>query len=346
MTVPEEKKIKCLVWDLDNTLWEGVILEDYHVRLRPGALDVVRELDRRGILQSIASKNDEDYAFEIMDQLGITEYFLAPQIGWYSKADSVEEIARRLNLGLDAFAFIDDSPYERAEVSCRHPEVRCYAHDEYLSLLNKPEFTPRFITEDSARRREMYMQDIERREKEREFTGSSEEFLKTLGMKLRVSPVGPGDLERVEELTLRTNQLNSTGITYSYEELCALMSDPNYLFYIAEMEDKFGSYGKIGLILAQLTETAVEIKLLLMSCRVMTRGIGSALLILLIKTARERGLDLLADFAATERNRIMYITYKLIGFEEIEREDGRCKLRYSGSAKEYPEYLDIELQLD
>lgn len=339
-----EKKIKCLVWDLDNTIWEGVILEDYRIGLRPGVLEVIRELDRRGILQSIASKNDEGYALEVMEKLGIREYFLAPQIGWYSKADSVAEVGKILNLGLDSFAFIDDSPYEREEVVFRHPEVRCYSHKEYLGLLDRPEFTPRFITPDSARRREMYGQDLIRQEKEREFSGNNEEFLKTLDMKLCISPVKPGDLERVEELTQRTSQLNSTGLTYDYDELSKLTQDPEYLFYIAELEDKLGSYGKIGLVLARLTEKAIEIKLLLMSCRVMTRGIGSALLINLIKLAKERGLELIADFVSTDRNRIMYITYKLMGFEEAEREDNRCKLRYTGGDREYPEYLQLTIE--
>lgn len=337
----EQKTIKCLVWDLDNTLWDGTILEDGNVALRPGVADVIRELDRRGILLSVASKNEPADAMAALARFGLSDYFLVPQISWNSKADSVARIAQLLNLGLDSFAFIDDQPVEREEVRFHHPEVRVYDAAEYLKLPQLPEFTPRFITADSQLRRRMYQDDLKRQEEEEHYGKGSEEFLASLNMKLTLAPVKDGDLERVEELTLRTNQLNSTGATFSYEELCGFMKSERHLFLIAELTDKFGSYGKIGLALAEKTDTALRIKLLLMSCRVMTRGIGSALLVHLAKAAQADGLDLTADFVATGRNRMMYITYKLMGFEEIERDGDRCLLKYTGGAKEYPEYLQV-----
>ncbi len=338
------KTIKCLVWDLDNTLWDGILLENKEVTLREGVTEVIQELDRRGILLSIASKNEPADALAALRRFGLEEYFLVPQIGWYSKSDSVAEIARLLNLGLDAFAFIDDQPFEREEVRFHHPQVRVYNAADYLGLTALPEFTPSIVSEDSRLRRRMYVEDFRRQEEEQRFGDNADAFLQTLDMRLTLSGVAEGDLERVEELTLRTNQLNSTGITYGYEELRALIHSPRHLFFIAELTDRFGSYGKIGLALAEKSTTALTIKLLLMSCRVMTRGIGSAMLIHLSRAAHSDGVELLADFIETGRNRIMYITYKLMGFEELSRDGERCLLRYKGGPKEYPDYLKVEVR--
>ncbi len=340
----EPKTIKCLVWDLDNTLWDGTILEGGDVKLREGVEEVIRELDRRGILLSVASKNEPADALAMLERFGLKEYFLVPQIGWGSKSDSMARIAKLLNLGLDAFAFIDDQPAEREEVRFHYPQVRVHDAADYRRLPDLPEFTPQFITDDSRLRRRMYLEDLKRQEEEQLFGNDSEAFLKTLDMHLTLSPVKEGDLERVEELTLRTNQLNSTGATYDYEELRGFIRSRKHLFLIAELTDRFGSYGKIGLALAEKSETALTIKLLLMSCRVMTRGIGSALLVHLARAAQGDGLELLADFVETGRNRIMYITYKLMGFEEIRRDGEWCLLRYAGGPKDYPEYLRVEIR--
>jgi FkbH-like protein len=344
------KKIKCLVWDLDNTLWNGTLLEDGEVSLREGIVEILKELDRRGILLSISSKNDYDDTMKKLCEFGIQDYFIYPQIGWGNKADAIKDIASALNIGLDTFAFIDDQPSEREEVAFALPQVMIIDAADYKSLPDMERFTPKYITEDSRMRRRMYQADLERKKVESGFKGSNEEFLASLGMELTVSPVAKGDLERVEELTIRTNQLNSTGVTYSFEELEGFISSPSHIFLIAELRDKFGTYGKIGLVLLEETEDGLWIRLLLMSCRVMTRGIGSALLVHIIKLAQSRGKRLFADFADTGRNRVMYITYKLMGFEEAEtdnkpEESNRSVLEYKGgSDREYPSYLKLNFK--
>ena len=340
------KKIKCLVWDLDNTLWEGTLLEDSHVKLKDGIKDILKELDRRGILLSIASKNDYEEAMEKLREFDIAEYFLFPQIGWNSKAQSIQAIQKALNIGMDTFAFIDDQDFEREEVHFTHPQVLCIDGEEYQNLTEMDALHPRFITEDSRLRRQMYQSDLIRKDQEAAFEGSSEEFLETLEMELSIASVSPGDLERVEELTVRTNQLNSTGYTYDFTELNHFISSPNHIFLIAALKDKFGSYGKIGLILLEESEEILEIKLLLMSCRVMTRGIGSALLIHITRLAQECGKKLRAQFVDTGKNRVMYITYKLMGFEEAEESEGDVSLlEYRGEQqREYPPYLKITIE--
>jgi len=340
-----ERKIKCLVWDLDNTIWHGTVLEDDRVTLKHGIAEIIKQLDARGILQSVASRNDYDTAMSQLKDFGLDEYFLYPQIGWGEKSKAVENIRALLNIAMDSMAFIDDQPMERFEVAHACPQVLTLDAEQYEDILSMPEFSPRFITEDSKYRRQMYKSDQQRKKEESEYTGSNDSFLKTLGMRLSISRVRFGDLERVEELTLRTNQLNSTGVTYDYEELLSYIDSPEHIFLIAGLEDRFGTYGKIGLVLAHETDEALHIKLLLMSCRVMTRGIGSAMLIQMIKMAEERGKKLKADFIDTGRNRVMYITYKLMGFyEEAELPDKSQRLQYTGDLREYPDYLQIELE--
>lgn len=346
-----QKKIKCLVWDLDNTLWEGTLAEDQRVTLKEGIPQILETLDQRGILLSIASKNDPRDAMKKLEELGLSQYFIYPQINWNSKADSLQKIAQALNINLDTFAFIDDQAFEREEIHFQLPQVLCIDAENYAALTDMPQLMPRFVTQDSRLRRQMYQSDLKRKKEEEAFQGSSEAFLATLDMHLLIAPVKPGDLERVEELTVRTNQLNSTGYTYDFEQLEGFISSDSHIFLIASLEDRLGTYGKIGLILLEESADFVEIKLLLMSCRVMTRGIGSALLVHIIRLAHEKGKRLRAQFVDTGRNRVMYITYKLMGFaeadeEQEEQEEGSVSiLEYRGEAlREYPDYLKVEVQ--
>ncbi|MEZ4454026.1 MAG: HAD-IIIC family phosphatase [Nannocystaceae bacterium] len=313
------RQIKCVVWDLDHTLWSGVLLEDPQVELRAEARAMILALDERGILQSIASRNDAARALAELERLGLAEYFLHPQIHWGAKSGSVRTIAERLNLGLDALAFIDDQPFERDEVRSELPEVQCHDPAELPALLDRPEFCPRFITEDSRRRRAMVREDLARAADEERFDGPKEAFLAGLEMVFTISRASEADLRRAEELTLRTNQLNTTGYTYSHDELDHLRRSDRHLLLIAGLDDRYGSYGKIGLALVELGDAAWTVKLLLMSCRVMSRGVGTVLMHHLMRRAQAAGVRLLAEFVPNDRNRMMYVTYKFGGFREVER---------------------------
>jgi FkbH-like protein len=320
---PRQGRIKCVVWDLDNTLWDGTLLEGDEVALRPAVLAHLRRLDRMGVLHSVASRNDPQAALSKLDELGVAELFLCPQANWNAKSDSIRHIAKALNLGLDAFAFVDDQPFELAEVAHALPEVTCVDVAGLDEVLARPEFVPRFVTDESARRREMYAGQLARDGLARDFVGTDEEFLAGLGMAFTVAPARQVDLQRAEELTVRTNQLNATGRTYSYDELDELRRDPGHLLLVASLTDRFGSYGKIGLALVERRDPALwRLRMLLMSCRVMSRGVGMVLLNHVMRLARDAGAALHADFVETDRNRMMRITYAFSGFTEVSR-DGR-----------------------
>ena len=313
------QNVKCVVWDLDNTLWEGVLLEDDAVRLRPRAAEVVRTLSERGILHSVASRNDARQATEKLQEFGLDEYFLYPQINWNSKVSSVEAIAAALNIGLDAVAFVDDDPFERGEMSFSHPDVLCIDAADLPRLASMPELTPVFVTADARRRHLMYRGEMARKEAEAAFTGPQEEFLAGLGMVFEIGAAREDDLERAEELTMRTHQLNSTGVTYSFEELDRFRRSDRHQLLVAGLEDRYGSYGKIGLALVECDPAVWTIKLLLMSCRVMSRGVGTLMLGHIMRQASEAGARLRAEFLPNERNRVMYVTYKFGGFKEAGR---------------------------
>ena len=310
------KEIKCIVWDLDNTIWHGILLEDKNVRLKEGITDIFKTLDSRGILHSISSKNHYDLAFAKLEEFGLSEYFLYPEINWNNKSASIKNISKNLNIGFDTILFIDDQEYERDEVKYNFPGVHCIDAAEYETLLDKPALNPRFITEDSKRRRKMYVEDINRKRDEENYAGPEEEFLKLLQMQLKIKKAGEDDFRRLEELTVRTHQLNTTGYSYNYNELKELLHSDNHILLTAELTDVYGSYGKIGLVLIKNINDEWRIKLFILSCRVMNRGIGTVLLNEIINSAASQSKKLSAEFFHTDRNRIMYVTLKFANFIE------------------------------
>ena len=207
-SVPPERpaeKIKCVAWDLDNTLWSGVLLEDgpENCKLRENVELVVRTLDERGILQTVASKNHHDDAWRLVESLGLGQYFLHPAINWDQKSLNLTRIAKKLNIGIDTFALVDDSSFERAEVESTLPSVRTYPESELLGLLERSEFAVP-ITQESKRRRQSYVTEVQRQEASTQFGGEYEAFLRSCSIHMRVFvPRSNEEVERCYELITR-----------------------------------------------------------------------------------------------------------------------------------------------
>ena len=182
-------KVKCVVWDLDNTVWNGILgdQDPAAVILRSGIRDAMLALDQRGILLSVSSKNDHDFALKVMERLGIAELLLYPHINWRPKSDNLLEIAEELNISIDSFALVDDSPFERAEVSSRLPMVRVYSDSDVPGLLNRPEFNVP-VTEEGRQRRKMYMAESQRKRAATVHHGNYAGFLRSCSMVARVFP--------------------------------------------------------------------------------------------------------------------------------------------------------------
>ncbi len=340
-----DKAIKCIVWDLDNTIWDGVLLESDNIVLKPGIKAIIETLDSRGVLHSISSKNDHVAAMAKLSEFGLSQYFLYPQIHWNIKSLSLKNIHEDLNIAMDAMLFVDDQEFELDEVATAHPTLNCMNANKYHNLLNYPQLNPRFITVDSARRRKMYQADQKRKQAEQDCLMPHNEFLASLRMKLTIQLAEEEDLRRAEELTIRTNQLNATGRTFDYDELNKYRQSPEHELLLCELEDKYGSYGKIGLALINLKEEHWKIEMMLMSCRVMSRGVGTLLLTYILHEAKMNNKLLLADFVDTGRNRMMNISYRFAGFTE-KMSDGNGRFLLQNDCMQVAEFPSHVVLID
>jgi len=181
------KKVKCLVWDLDNTLWSGIFTEDgeENIKFKKNIFKVIKQLDDRGIIQSIVSKNNSEDIIPFLKKNQIDHYFLYSKINWSRKSENIKKISRDLNIGLESVAFIDDSIFERNEVKSSLPMVRIYNESEYLNLLDLNEFDVQ-ITDLSKKRRLSYQKEIIRKSDLAEFEDSYDEFLRSCMLNVEI----------------------------------------------------------------------------------------------------------------------------------------------------------------
>lgn len=322
----KSKTIKCVVWDLDHTLWEGILIEDgaEKLKLKPGVAEVIKELDRRGILHSIASKNNAEDALAVVKQFGLDDYFLYPQVSWGPKGEAIKAIAKSLNIGLDTFLFIDDSPFEREQVLATCPGVRVLDAAEYLSLPVRPECQVE-VTEEAGRRRAMYREESVRQEAATGFGGDYFDFLRGCGIKLHIRPMTAGTVQRVHELTQRTNQMNFSGNRYDRSVLEQILNTPHLDTFVLECEDRFGSYGAVGFSIVDRREPRMTD--LAFSCRIQSKRVEHAFLSFLIrKYTAETGKDFYANYRKTPRNAPSGQVFADIGMEEAGVTDGVTSL--------------------
>jgi FkbH-like protein len=297
-----ERPIKCVVFDLDHTLWDGTLLEGGVVSPREEMVRLIRELDKRGILISIASKNDFGSAWERLESLDLAEYFVWPEINWSAKSESIRKIANRLNIGLDTFAFVDDSPFELAEVTQALPMVACFNADAMEGILDQARF--RGGTSADAVARRGYYKDAIRREQTRTEWGSNYiGFVRSCEMKLTVRAYQSDDFARVAELVQRTNQLNFSGRSYRREDLADRLEDVRLNKYVLSCRDRYGSYGTVGFGLVSRRAAELRVEDLMVSCRVQGRFIEQAFFLYLVRqNAEETPSRLWVGFNATGRN--------------------------------------------
>jgi len=328
-----EKKIKCVVWDLDHTVWDGVLIEDgmEKVKLKPGIDGVIQSLDARGILNSIASKNNPGEALAALAKFQLAEYFLCPQISWNPKSHGIQAVAEQLNIGLDSILFVDDSRFEREEVKAACPDVRTLPAEEYSNLLTREEFhVP--VTEESKKRRELYQVEVTRQTLAQNFSNDYAAFLRHCQIQLRVSPMTEDNLERVHELTQRTNQMNFSGNRYDRDVLRTLLANSDLDTYVLSCEDRFGSYGVIGFSIVDRSEVCMTD--LMFSCRIQAKRVEHAFLAYVIrKYIAETGRDFYANYRKTTRNAPSGQVFRDLSMEEVENRDGVSLLRFSKDKK-------------
>jgi FkbH-like protein len=323
------KTWKCIVWDLDNTLWDGVLIEDgiEKLRLKQAVVDVIKETDRRGILHSIASKNNRDEALKFLEMCGLSEYFLHPQIGWEPKSQSVANVAQALNIGVDSLAFVDDQPFEREEVRAALPQVTVLDATDFAIIPNRDECQAP-VTEESRSRRLMYRQQEQRDGALKTHGGDYKAFLKACDIRLTISPLNEDNLERVYELAQRTNQMNFSGNRYPREALRELIGSLDKRTFVMKCEDKFGSYGVVGFSVIDAREP--RLLDLMFSCRIQSKRIEHAFLAFALQKFRvstERAF--FANYRRTLKNTPSAKVFEEIGFEAEREEGGLASLKFA-----------------
>ena len=327
---------KCLVVDCDNTLWGGVLGDDGPEGVQigteyPGSLYRLfqlhlRALHDQGFLLAVNSKNDESAVLSFLnsspDMVLRKKHFATHRINWGDKADNLRAIARDLNIGADALIFIDDSDVECERVRQAMPEVQverfpAVALDipAFIESLRGTEILR--VTEDDLRRTKSIRADVQRREL-RERVGGYREFLESLGIELAIRSGVPELIDRISQLTQRTNQFNLTTRRYSAAEVRAML--PRDQIYTMAMRDRFSDYGTVAVAIVKETGHAEEVDIdsLLMSCRAFGRRIEETFLRVVLEDLAASGVRrVTAAFRPTARNGMVRDFYLRQGFEPL-----------------------------
>ncbi len=296
--------IKCVIWDIDNTLLDGTYLESGQQPppVDPALAGVVRELASRGIIHALASKNPPAAAEYVASAAQLD--FAAAECGWGRKSDAIRRIIDELSIAPDAVAFVDDDLFERAEVAAALPEVMVLAPEDAAEAAGWPEFSPPVITAEARRRGAMYAQRRRRQDEAREFAGTRDEFLRYARTRLQMGLAGAADVPRLHELSVRTRQFNSGAEPVSEAALSELLASPRHQVIVVRLSDRFGDDGIVGAAVAETGGPASwSVPVLMMSCRALGRGIIDALLAWLCQQAARAGAaELRVPCLVTERN--------------------------------------------
>ena len=330
----EGKFKKCLILDLDNTTWGGIIGDDGLENIQIGNLGIgkafsefqywVKALQQRGIIIAVCSKNDEDKAKEPFEKhpemilkLDDIAVFVA---NWENKADNIRKIQKVLNIGFDSMVFLHDNPFERNLVRENLPEV-CVPelpedpadYLEYLYGLNL--FETASFSQNDAERTKQYQEEATRNTASESFT-NLEDFLKNLDMVSDVQAFNNFSKPRISQLTQRSNQFNLRTIRYTEQEIDDLMKSENYFTLSFTLEDRYGDNGLIcAIVLEKLDENSLFIDTWLMSCRVLKRGMEYFTLNKIVELAQENGFKkIIGEFLPSSKNQMVENHYQNLGF--------------------------------
>jgi FkbH-like protein len=352
---------KCVVLDLDNTLWGGVIGEDGLGGIElgddfPGKAyrDFQRyltHLKSKGVMLAVASKNNPEDAYEVFDKhdaMILTRKDIAAfEIHWESKVESIKRVAKKLNIGLDALVFVDDNPKEIGEVTERLPDVTCITVPEELAYLpgilaDTDLFDFAEVTDEDRRRTEMLQADGIRQQAQDAM--SEEDFRKSLNLKIDVFAAQKQHLARVTQLINKTNQFNLTTVRRTQDEVEALAEAKDALVLGMDIKDKYGDYGLVGVSILRKQNKACIIDTLLMSCRVLGRGAEATFIAKLAEAAKSLGCDeMRGKYIATQKNAMVKDLYQRFGFRhDAASDEWAVKL---AEAPKTPAHIDAALRL-
>ena len=331
---------KVLVLDLDNTLWGGVIGDDGPDKIVIGKETAVAEaytafqeyclsLRERGILLAVCSKNNEDVAkqgFAHPDSILKLEHFSAFKANWEPKHENILQIAQELNLGTDSFVFVDDNPAERSIVESQIPGIAVPDVGDqvaqYASIIDAGRFFELIsLGKEDLTRAKLYEDNAERSKLEQKFANYGE-YLDSLEMSAEIDAFNSTYMERIAQLTNKTNQFNLTTRRYTLAEIESTVSDGNHIGLYGKLTDRFGDNGLISVVLGHQTGDTLHIDLWLMSCRVLKRDMEVAMLDSLVERARDRNIStVLGYFIPTAKNGMVQDHYEKLGFTLVTKDE-------------------------
>lgn len=338
---------KCVVLDLDNTLWGGVIGDDGLNGIQVGELGTgqafselqtwLKELKNRGILLAVCSKNNDDTAREPFlkhpEMVLRLEDFSAFVANWEDKASNIRWIQKTLNIGMDSMVFLDDNPFERNLVRSMIPEITVPELPEdpaaYLTCLKDLGLfeTASYSAEDSGRTQQ-YRQQAERMAFEASFQ-SYDDYLQGLEMKAVAAPFDPFHYPRIAQLTQRSNQFNLRTVRYTEAQVEELAGDEGHICLYFTLKDKFGDHGLISVVILDKQDPqTLFVSEWLMSCRVLKRGMEEFIADKILQTAADHGFQrVVGEYIPTAKNAMVRDLYEKMGFQPLG--DNRFEARVS-----------------
>lgn len=329
---------KCIVLDLDNTLWGGIIGEDGFNNIKldnkpPGNsfMDFQKyllALNKRGIILAINSKNNPDEALKVIREHSYMvlkeENFASIKINWDNKVNNMLEIAKELNIGIDSLVFIDDDPVNRELIKEMIPEVLVIDLPKDSSLYVKTlkeltDFNTFQLTDEDFKKAEMYNQQKKRTQLKKKVK-DLESFLKDLNIEIEIKKANEFTIPRISQLTKKTNQFNLATKRYTEENINEFTKSSEYLVYSVSVKDKFGDNGLTGAFIIHKRSTEEwEIDTFLLSCRVIGRNIENVMLYSILNKAKNEGIKkIIGKYIPTEKNTLVKDFYKINNFKKID----------------------------
>ena len=326
---------KCIVLDLDNTLWGGIVGEDGFEGIKLGDDPVGRAyaefqhnllaLNQRGILLAINSKNNLDDAMQIIKEhpnmILKEDNFVCTRINWNDKVMNMKEISDELNIGLDSMVFFDDDPINREYVKSNLPEIQTVDisdpsnYSKILKAMN--DFHMLKITDEDTTRNKMYLEQRKRTELKTQ-VGDLQDFLKQLSISVKIKNADNFTIPRISQLTLKTNQFNLTTRRYQEEDIRKFSRDKGKIVECAQVQDKFGDNGITGVyVINKDNKQEWTIDTFLLSCRVIGRGVEDGMLYQIIEKARKEGVSKIrGEYIKTKKNKPAENFFPTFGFKK------------------------------
>ena len=337
---------KCIILDLDNTLWGGVIGDDGLENIQIGELGIghafsqfqmwLKELRKRGIILAVCSKNEEKTAKEpfikhpeMILRLDDISMFVA---NWEDKVSNIQQIQSTLNIGMDSIVFFDDNPFERNLVKSNIPDI-CVPdlpedpaqYLEYIKSLNL--FETASYSEADKDRTKQYQEEIGRVSAQKQFSSYSE-YLESLEMVAEAKPFDTFHFSRIAQLTQRSNQFNLRTVRYTEQEVAQLAGSKEHLTLYFTLKDKFGDYGLISVVVMDKQQDTLFISEWLMSCRVLKRGMEEFIIDEIMQTAKKYGYSkVTAEYIRTAKNNMVSDLYDQLGLHAVK--DGIYEVKVS-----------------